>query len=118
MAGEKKKKTAGDEGRAAEAAVDHRADQVHEDTVESLAKDAMNALAGRITDEVFQIIQKDASLMKRYLHLVERDKLEGVNPVIARLIKEHFNLKATDEHVSSPVATIIQSHARLALNDA
>lgn len=97
-----------------EPTVDPRANQTHGDTPEALAKDVMNVLASRMTDEVFKIIQNDHAFMTRYLHLIETYKLEGVNPVIGRLVKEKFHLQSTEERETKPESTIVQSYTRLA----
>jgi len=77
-----------------------------------LAQAAIKKMNSRITNEIFMIIQNDRDLMKEYLRAVESYKLDTVNQVIAKEIKNSYNLVNSNERENNPNCTLIQSHEK------
>lgn len=77
---------------------------------EKLAKKAIMQMKRRLTDEVFLLIQNDASLMYEYLKAVEKEGLTQVNQHIGKAVKDAFRLENAPERQKQPRSTLIKSH--------
>lgn len=62
-----------------------------------------------ITDSVFLMIQNDKELMKEYLLLLEKHKLNILNSSLAKEIKKRYNLENKDLKNISPKSNLIQT---------
>lgn len=62
-----------------------------------------------ITDNVFLMIQNDKELMKEYLLLLEKHKLNILNSSLAKEIKKRYNLENKDLKNKNPKSNLIQT---------
>lgn len=62
-----------------------------------------------ITDNVFLMIQNDKKLMKEYLQLLEKHKLNVLNSSLAKEIKKRYNLENRDLKNKTPKSNLIQT---------
>lgn len=77
-----------------------------------IAKEAIERLNKRITNEIFLIIQNDRGLMKEYLRCVANEGLDHVNQTIGKAVKNAYYLKNIDDREDNPSCTLIQSHQK------
>lgn len=78
----------------------------------AIARQAIERLNKRITNEVFLVIQNDRELMHAYLRAVERDGLDKVNQAIGRKVKLEYHLNNINDREDDPSCTLIQSHQK------
>jgi hypothetical protein len=77
-----------------------------------IAKDAIELMNKRITNEIFLIIQNNRELMHNYLRAVEKNGLDTVNQQIGKAVKEQYQLVNMDDREDNPSCTLIQSHQK------
>jgi len=77
-----------------------------------IAKIAIDVFNKKITNEVFLTIQKDPSLMLKYLRAVETNGLDCVNQTIGTEVKAAYNLENINSRENNPSSTLIQSHQK------
>ncbi|MCK4739528.1 MAG: hypothetical protein KAT46_06230 [Deltaproteobacteria bacterium] len=78
--------------------------------IEEFSKEVFEKVSMHITDSVFLTIEKDRTLMKKYLQLVDDKGLNTVNQNLGKLIKKEYGLKDKPERVEKPQSVLIQSH--------
>jgi hypothetical protein len=77
-----------------------------------IAKDAIELMNKRITNEIFLIIQNNRELMHNYLRAVEERGLDTVNQQIGKAVKDQYQLVNMDDREDNPSCTLIQSHQK------
>lgn len=80
-------------------------------TPNKIAQKAIAKLNGKITNEIFEIIQNDPELMYEYLRSVEKNGLDATNQQIGKEVKSAYNLDNADRE-KNPSCTLIQSHQK------
>jgi hypothetical protein len=78
--------------------------------INEFAKKAISKLNKSITDQVFLTIQNDRDLMSEYLRLVEEKKLDPVNRLIGKAVKESYHLTNDDQRNENPTSTLIKTY--------
>jgi len=81
-------------------------------TPEEIAKEAIQILNKRITNEIFVIIQENRSLMQKYLRAIESNGLNSVNQTIGKEVKDAYKLLNINDREDTPSCTLIQSHQK------
>jgi len=81
-------------------------------TPKEIAREAIQRMNKRITNEIFMIIQNDRDLMKQYLRTLESSSLDTVNKTIGKEIKKAYGLVNIDDREDNPTCTLIQSHQK------
>jgi len=66
-----------------------------------------------IIDDVFLLIQNDRELMKKYLYLVQDNKLQTVNQQIGRRVVTEYGLTSGKEQNDEPKSVLISSYSFL-----
>jgi len=77
-----------------------------------IAQEAIGTLNKTITNEIFLIIQRDATLMNRYLKAVEDVGLDTVNTTIGKAVKAAYGLEDANDREVNPTCTLIKSHQK------
>jgi hypothetical protein len=78
----------------------------------SVAKEAIEIMNSRITNEIFLIIQNNKDLMAEYLDAVNaEDGRQNVNQVIGREIKKAYNLENNGRE-NNPSSILIESYQK------
>ncbi|MCC8020302.1 MAG: hypothetical protein LIO85_11110 [Rikenellaceae bacterium] len=79
-------------------------------TIKEFADRVIGLKNKSITDEIFLLIQNDKDLMREYLRLVDKNKLDTVNKLIGKRIKERYGLTNDVGRNECPESTLISSH--------
>jgi hypothetical protein len=78
--------------------------------IENFADEAISDFNKRITDMIFLSIQNDRELMSKYMDLVHINGQDKVKQIIAKKIKESYQLTNAPTRNKEPLSTLIKSH--------
>lgn len=81
-------------------------------TPKQIAREAIQELNKKLTDEIFLLIQSNRKLMYEYLKAVEEKGLDTVNQQIGKEIKSAYKLSNAADRANNPTSTLIQSHQK------
>lgn len=81
-------------------------------TPKQIAREAIQELNKKLTDEIFLLIQSNRKLMYEYLKAVESKGLNTVNQQIGQEIKFAYKLSNAIDRANAPTSTLIQSHQK------
>jgi hypothetical protein len=84
-----------------------------EDKINNFAEKVIDLFSKEITDQVFLMIENDKFLFQEYLRLVSDTKLDTVNQIIGKKVKERYKLHNLTRR-DRPKSKLIKSHQKFA----
>lgn len=76
---------------------------------EKFAKKVVEQFCKELTDQLFLYIENDKALMREYLHIVSKEKLEPVNQTLGLQFKKLFKVNNLDVN-KNPKSKLIDSY--------